>query len=184
MKNVKSVNAVKLAQNPTKGRIQSPLRAISLYLARLWYTNHELQRKIPKVSDSMRLPFIITLLGLLSLLSMNSLSAQPSPEVVLQSVGESLINNDASRLSRYFSDRVELTIVNKTENLSQAQAQYVMDNFFAKFPYKTFHILHRGNANGVLYALAEYRSESGTFDVNIFIKISSAQVTEMRFTRK
>ena len=115
---------------------------------------------------------------------MNSLSAQPSAGVVLNSVGETLINNDENRLSRYFSDRVELTIVSKTENLSQAQAQYVMDQFFAKFPCSSFNILHRGKANGVLYALAEYRSPRATFDVNIFIKISSAQVTEMRFTRK
>ncbi|MCI4668326.1 MAG: DUF4783 domain-containing protein [Bacteroidia bacterium] len=134
----------------------------------------------------MRLSHIVLLLGFLFFLGLNEATAQSQipARTTLNEVVESLTNSDSDRLSGYFGDQVELVILGKNQVLSRTQAQYVMERFFSKFPFSSFNTLHQGEASGTLYALGEYRSSAGTFEVNIFIKLTSGQVTELRFARK
>ncbi len=134
----------------------------------------------------MRLSILISLLCMsLSLLGLGHATAQSSAEGVLYSVGQSLVDNNASTLSQFFDDQVELNLVGRSQMVSRTQAQYVMNNFFARNPHTAYTVLHRGyTGNGTFYALAEYRSDRGAYEVNIFIKTSTQRVTELRFSRK
>ncbi len=140
-------------------------------------------KRYPRFLSDMRLVYIVVLLGFLSFLGLNTTKAQPA-QTSLKGVVESLMTTDSDRLSAYFGDQLELVILGKTQVLSRTQAQYVMDRFFNKFPFSSFNTLHVGEASGTLYALGEYRSSGGTFEVNIFIKLTSGKVTELRFARK
>ncbi|MEO0895101.1 MAG: DUF4783 domain-containing protein [Bacteroidota bacterium] len=131
----------------------------------------------------MRLDYIIGLLGFLLFLNFSNAQGQPA-QSTLNGVVESLMTTDADRLSGFFGEQVELVILGRTQVLSRTQAQYVMDRFFSKFPFSSFNTLHVGEASGTLYALGEYKSSGGTFEVNIFIKLTTGRVTEMRFARK
>lgn len=132
----------------------------------------------------MRLSHIVLLLGFLFFLGLNEATAQVPARTTLSEVVESLSKSDSDQLSTHFGEQIELVILGKNQVLSRTQAQYVMERFFSKFPFSSFNTLHQGEASGTLYALGEYRSSSGTFEVNIFIKLTSGQVTELRFARK
>ena len=133
----------------------------------------------------MKFSLTIALLVFLSLLGWSTVHGQSAREVI-DEVGESFIDGSVERLVKYFDERVEITLMGRRQEYSKAQAQYVMTQFFQDYPSGSFGILHRGTADGVAYALGELRSSTGTFEVNIFVKVDpgASRVTEIRFDQR
>lgn len=130
----------------------------------------------------MRFLYALTLLLIAVGLGVSQAQAQ-SAEDVLDEVTESIVTGNSDRLARFFSDRVEITVMGKRQVLSSTQAIYVIKQFYGNYPADRFTILHRGNTNGTLYALGMMKSQKGDFEVNIFIQLSSTKISEMRFEK-
>jgi hypothetical protein len=133
----------------------------------------------------MKFSSTIALLLFFSFAGWSTVYGQSATEVI-DEVGESFIDGSVERLIKYFDERVEITMWGRRQEYSRAQAQYVMTQFFQDYPSGSFGILHRGTADGVAYALGELRSSTGTFEVNIFVKMApgSSRVTEIRFDER
>ncbi|MEZ4824761.1 MAG: DUF4783 domain-containing protein [Bacteroidia bacterium] len=130
----------------------------------------------------MRFLYAITLLLIAFGTGLHKGYAQ-TPERVLDEVTESLVDGDPDKLSRHFSERVEVTVLGKRQTLSKTQATYVIRDFFTNYPPDSFNTLHTGESNGTKYALGVLRSEKGLFEVNIFIQVSDTRINEIRFER-
>ncbi|MEZ4773530.1 MAG: DUF4783 domain-containing protein [Bacteroidia bacterium] len=130
----------------------------------------------------MRLLYAITLLLIAFGIGLQKGYAQ-TPDRVLDEVTESLVDGDSDKLSKHFSERVEVTVLGKRQLLSKTQATYVIRDFFSNYPPDSFNTLHKGSTNGTLYALGVLRSEKGQFEVNIFIQVSDVKINEIRFER-
>lgn len=124
----------------------------------------------------------VALLLILPLLTLNCVVGQ-EPAAILNKVEESLTSGNAAMLASTFHSRVELTLEGKSQIQSSVQAQYVMSQFFASYPPSSFTLSHHGETGGTLYALGEYRSAKGTFEVNIFIRFEGGtnRISELRF---
>ena len=131
----------------------------------------------------MRLLYAITLLVTFSLLSLGKTFAQSEPMDVLDEVTESLTDGDSDRLAKHLKDHVEITLLGKRQVLSKTQATYVLKQFFGDYPPLSFNKHHIGKTGGTLYALGEYRSGKGNFEVNIFIGLTGGRVNQLRFER-
>lgn len=125
----------------------------------------------------------VALLLILPLLTLNCVVGQEPASAVLNVVEESLVAGDAALLASTFHSRVELTLEGRSQIQTKVQAQYVMSQFFASYPPSSFTLNHKGETGGTLYALGEYRSAKGTFEVNIFIRFESGtnRISELRF---
>ncbi|MDX1907654.1 MAG: DUF4783 domain-containing protein [Bacteroidia bacterium] len=124
----------------------------------------------------------IALLLCITVLTLSQAYAQ-GPADILDQVSTGLMKGDVSMLSGHFGERVEITLMGSRQVHSHTQADYVMGKFFADYPPTSFYFQHNGETGGTTYAIGEYRSAKGTFEVNVFIRIDGGQrkITEIRF---
>lgn len=81
-----------------------------------------------------------------------------------------LRTGDASELSKYFDDNVELILPVKSDSYSKAQAQVIVKDFFANNGVKGFELKHKGDAPGGQYCIGTLQTKSGTFRAHVFMK--------------
>ena len=109
-----------------------------------------------------------------------------------------ILNDVASQISTHFktanakalsgmcSSSVEISLDGNTASYSKTQAQFVLEDFFAKNSPKSFTKNHEGNsAGGMMYVIGTYSSSTGNFRVYSLLKpdggtlkISKIQITK------
>ncbi len=102
---------------------------------------------------------------------------------VFDKIAKRIKAGDADGLSLYFDASVELTVPGTDGVRASKQAQFVIKEFFTKYPPGRFAILHKGNSGSTHYATATYTSGETIFDTNIFVKSEAGKfvITQIRF---
>lgn len=93
------------------------------------------------------------------------LFAQIPDEVVL-----SLKTGNASTLSSYFNQNIEMVVLEQDDVYSKAQAQQIVTNFFNQYKAQGFSIIHQGGKEGAKYAIGNLTTNQGTFRVYFLLK--------------
>lgn len=104
---------------------------------------------------------------LLLLLSSSVIAAD-----IYDEIANSIRTGDAKQLATFFGNSIDLTIMEKENVYSKAQAEFILKDFFGKNPPKSFTILHKGSSpEGTQYAIGNLITSSGkTFRISFFIK--------------
>ena len=115
-------------------------------------------------------------------LAVSPLFAQSS-ETTLKSVVTAISKGDAAALGKNFQESVEITLPGSDATFSAQQAQFVLKDFFGKYPVSSFKLIHEGTSGTTFYATGTYQSAKGNFDVNIFLKKTGENyaLTQLRF---
>jgi len=106
---------------------------------------------------------------------------------VLQSSIDDVINalrsGDSADISKYFDDNVELTVPDKSDNYSKAQAQLIIKDFFKNNGVKGFELKHKGDSPGGHFAIGTLQTNAGNFRTNVFMKMKNnvEVIKEIRF---
>ena len=81
-------------------------------------------------------------------------------------------SGNASQLSNYFSNNVDLTVLGKEEMYSKAQAEQILRNFFSKNPPRSFNLKHHSsNPTAAQYGIGTYINTSNArFRIYFLIK--------------
>ncbi len=92
---------------------------------------------------------------------------------------------DASQVSKYFDNTVEITIPGKSNSYSKSQAELVLHDFFASNTIKDFEILHKSDDSGSQYCIGNLKTVNGTFRTTIFMKQKGSLevLQELRFEK-
>lgn len=95
-----------------------------------------------------------------------------------------LRSGNASDLSRFFDDNIEITLPVKSDSYSKAQAQVIVRDFFANNGIKGFELKHKGDSPGGHYCIGTLLTKSGNFRAHVFMKSRGNKevVKELRFT--
>src|SRR5258705_11064224 len=88
---------------------------------------------------------IISTLTVFLGLIMGSFTTQPSN---LDEVIGSLKDGKASDLGKYMDDNVEISLPDKSNSYSRAQAVLILKDFFDNNEVKSFEVKHKGEQNG------------------------------------
>jgi Domain of unknown function (DUF4783) len=126
----------------------------------------------------MKALFTSLLLGTVLLLS--SFDTQSAIDGVINA----LRSGNAGQLSGYFDDNVELTLPDKSDSYSKAQAQLIVKDFFVNNGVKGFEVKHKGdNPSGGHWCIGTLQTNSGNFRTNVFMKTKNGKevVKEIRF---
>ena len=104
---------------------------------------------------------------------------------VYDEISLSIRSGDAKQLSSFFGPTIDLTIINKEDVYSKAQAEQVIKDFFSKNTPKSFTIIHKGaSPEGTQYAIGSLVTTNGkTFRTSFYIKSSNGKniLQELRF---
>jgi hypothetical protein len=92
-------------------------------------------------------------------------------------------SGNATELSKYFDDNVEVTLPVKSDSYSKAQAQMILKDFFANNDVRGFELKHKGDSPGGHYCIGTLQTKSGNFRAHIFMKSKGNKdlVKELRF---
>jgi hypothetical protein len=126
----------------------------------------------------MKTTFTPLLAGLVLLLSSFMLKQASIDEVI-----GALRSGNSNELSRYFDDNVELTLPDKSDSYSRAQAQLIVKDFFGNNGVKGFDLKHKGDSPGGHFCVGTLQTNSGNFRTNVFMKMKNGRevVKEIRF---
>ncbi len=122
---------------------------------------------------------LFTPLMIISALLLSSFKLQSSIDEVIAA----LRSGNASELSKHLDDNVELTLPDKSDNYSKAQAQLILKDFFSNSNVKGFELKHKGESPGGHFCIGTLQTNSGSFRTNVFMKSKSGKevVKEIRF---
>ncbi|WP_321288958.1 DUF4783 domain-containing protein [uncultured Sunxiuqinia sp.] len=111
------------------------------------------------------------ILGLVFTIATIASFAQVPDEVIL-----SLKTGNASTLSNYFNDNIELVVLEKEDVYSKDQAKQIVANFFSANTAQRFAIIHQGGKEGARYAIGNLTTQSGVYRVYFLLKEKGSQV--------
>lgn len=102
----------------------------------------------------------------------------------LEQVAGLIRAGNATELSKYFENNVEISLKESGNSYSKAQAEQVLANFFSKNSPKGFTIMHQGTSpEGSKYIIGNLMTAGGNYRVYVYAKPQGASIIirEMRF---
>lgn len=94
-----------------------------------------------------------------------------------------LRSGNAEDLSKFFDENVELTLPDKSDNFSKAQAVLILRDFFNNNGVKNFDVKHKGDNGGGQFCIGTLQTKSGNFRTTVFMKLKGDKqvVKQIRF---
>jgi hypothetical protein len=122
---------------------------------------------------------IFTYFVVISLAALTSFTVQSDIDNVINA----LRNGDAGELAKYLDENIELTLPEKSDNYSKAQASLILKDFFTTNGVKNFDVKHKGEQSGGQFCIGTLQTKAGNYRTTVFMKLKSGKqvVREIRF---
>jgi hypothetical protein len=113
------------------------------------------------------LPILLIILITRNFLPLYSYQSHP----ITQEIVAAIRSGDASKLSEYFDDALDITLPSLEGTYSKSQSGLLIKDFFSKNPPSSFVVDHEGSSdNGSLYIIGNYKSNASSFRTYILVK--------------
>lgn len=83
---------------------------------------------------------------------------------------------DADKLSAWFADNLEVSVLSSANEASRNQARQIVKNFFDLYTPRAFEITHTASRSSMKYAIGSLSAGGETFGVAIFASCKGNQV--------
>ncbi len=81
---------------------------------------------------------------------------------------------DVEKLSAWFSDNLEITVLQGTNDASKSQAKQILKSFFDTYKPSSFNIEHTVGRETMKYALGSMKAGGDIFRVTIFVSLEGS----------
>lgn len=106
----------------------------------------------------------------------------------LGGITEAISKGDATELSKYFDQSVEIALLDEEDVYNKAQAVSIIKDFFGKNKPTSFSQVHQGTSKGQdsKYCIGNLTTSTATFRVYIYMKVVGENYTiqELRFDKE
>ena len=110
----------------------------------------------------------LTLLLLSCSILLSSFKARDTVE--MDDVVVALKSGNASQLSKYFDNRIDLSFPDKSDNYSRTQAEMIIKEFFSSTGVRNFELKYKSEKSGSNYCVGTLQTKSGNFRTTLFMK--------------
>lgn len=119
-----------------------------------------------------------------------------APAIAFASVGNpnldaivaALNSGDADGIAKYFGENVEISILDKEQIYTKANATTVLRTFFSSNKPKSFSLVHQGNSRGSTdqYCIGNLAANAGSYRVYLYLKMNGDKITiqELRLDKE
>jgi hypothetical protein len=110
---------------------------------------------------------------------------KPNRDVPLEIVS-SIKQGDSKHLAQYFNSFVELSIFDKEDVYSKAQAELIVKDFFSKNPPSNFILLYQGGETSAQYAIGNLSTSRDIFKVYFLLNSNkgNSYIHQLRIERE
>lgn len=128
-------------------------------------------------------PKIMQKILLFSAIALFIVATAFKPFTGLDDVINALRTGNAQELSKYVDDNIEISLPDKTDSYSRAQALMVLRDFFANNGVKDFEVQFKGENGGSQFCVGKLSTRSGNYRTTVFMKTKNGKqlVKEIRF---
>jgi len=91
---------------------------------------------------------------------------------VSQEIVSALNSGNASALSAFFNNNIELVVESRNDVFSKQQASNIVADFFRRNPVESFTVRHRGEREASSFVIGILRTANGSFRVYILTRKS------------
>lgn len=122
---------------------------------------------------------IFTLLGASMILFLASFK----PASGIDDVISALRTGNATELSKYVDNSIEISLPDKTDTYSRAQALMILQDFFNGNGVRGFEVKHKGENGDNQFVIGTLQTRAGAFRTTVFMKTKNGKqlVREIRF---
>jgi len=94
-------------------------------------------------------------------------------------------SGNASMVSKFFDNTVELTFPDKSNAYSKSQAELVLKDFFTTNVVKSFLVVHRGDNENSQYCIGILETKNGEYRTTFYLKQKGDKqlLQELRFEK-
>ena len=112
--------------------------------------------------------------------------AQDSGYDVFVPIAKYISQGDAVKLSAWFADNLEITVISSSNDSSKNQARQILKSFFETYSPRSFEITHKASSGNTKYALGNLNAGGEVFLLTIFvgIKNGSYQIQQLKIERQ
>jgi hypothetical protein len=96
-----------------------------------------------------------------------------------------LKTGNASQVSKYFDNTIDITLQDKSNSYSKSQAELIIKDFFIINGVISFEALHTGDNAGSQYLIGNLKTKKGVFRTTVYMKQKANRqvVQELRFEK-
>ena len=90
---------------------------------------------------------------------------------------------NVSDLSKFIDESIEISLPEKSDNYSKAQAVVILKDFFSNNGVKSFEIKHKGDQGNGQFCIGTLQTRLGSYRTTVFMKTKANKqvVREIRF---
>ena len=94
-------------------------------------------------------------------------------------------SGNASQVSKFFDNTVEITFPDKSNAYSKSQAELVLKDFFTTNGVKSFIVIHKGDNQSSQYCIGILLTKNGEYRTTIYLKQKGNKqlLQEIRFEK-
>ena len=92
---------------------------------------------------------------------------------------------NASQVSKFFDNTVEIALPDRSNSYSKSQAELVLRDFFSNTVVKNFEVLHKGDNSGSQFCIGTLQTRTGEYRVTFYMKQKGDRMVlqELRFEK-
>jgi hypothetical protein len=117
-----------------------------------------------------RLPLALLFLTVVFLSSFCRSDVFSSKTIDIDAVVVALNAGNAAQLSKYFDNRIDIGLPDKSDNYSRTQAEMIIREFFSNNGVRTFEIKYKSEKAGTNYCVGTLKTKSGDYRTTLFMK--------------
>ena len=106
----------------------------------------------------------------LALVAVSLLLYSFRPSYSIDEVVSAIRTGNASELAKYFDERVDISLPDKSDTYSKTQAAMIIRDFFNTKGVTGFEVKHKGEQGGAQFCVGELRTKQGTYRTNLFMR--------------
>ena len=101
----------------------------------------------------------------------------------IEEVIGALRGGNASELSKYMDENIEISLPDKSDSYSRAQGILILKDFFSYNNVISFDVKHKGDGPNGQYCVGTLYTKNGNYRTNVFMKMKADKqvVKEIRF---
>jgi hypothetical protein len=113
---------------------------------------------------------LITLICIICTLQIANAQREVSPDI-LNAISE----GNATALSSYFNNNVELVVGSSNDVFSKQQATGIISEFFRKNKVSSFQVLHKGTKESAAFSISTLKTTTGTYRVYVLVRKAGSE---------
>ena len=106
----------------------------------------------------------------LALLAIPLILLSFKPAYNIDDVVAAIRSGDAAGLAKFFDERVDISLPDKSDTYSKTQAEMIMRDFFGNKGVLSFEVKHKGEQGGAQFCVGELKTKQGSFRTHLFMR--------------